>query len=469
MFGSLKRTGNENSQPGPSNEVPTVEDCVPTKLSDLNFDCLLKILMPLSKTDLMTLIVCSDIFLDAARYIFERKFSKEIFHISNNPLLNEQGQSQTIKYLRAFGDIILSLLLEYDEDFRQFDRSIECAIIENCRTTLKRITFANAMGNAMIGITEPFEQIREVKFVSSKFGELIANFSKWFPAAHSLRLESQIRQTSEQRQLIERHHPALRNFGILNVMTPDLCADTIQGRINDHNLTTFIQLNPQLTSLSIICDKPKHIDGIIFNGALISAIEEKLENLESLIIFFTNSTTYNLRKIHCKKLKILIIRTPNTRTAVTFPISFDTIDILIFHCASVEPNEFRAFLDRCKNVKRLYMVTVAFWIIQNFDAFSRIPTLEELRFPISIRDLVLLTQNVGDFLRKCKTLERLVVFFNREPIENESMILEQFKMIDGFNGPLPKWRAKIITTAARTLMSRTLLIFRMRSEMQPLH
>lgn len=469
MCGSLERFGNENSQPGPSNEVPTtIEDCVPTKLSDLNFDCLLKILMPLSKTDLMTIIVCSDNFLDAARYIFERKFSKEQFHVSNNPLFNEQGESQTIKYLRAFGDKIFSLHLEYDEDFRQFDQSIEWAIIENCRTSLKRITFVNAMGYAMIGITEPFEQIREVEFVGSEFGELIANFGKWFPTAHSLGLKRQIRQTSEQRQLIERHHPALRHFEIHNVMTPDINAQMIQGRINDHNLTTFIQLNPQLTSLSITCDKTKHVNGIIFNKALISAIEEELENLESFNIYLTNSTTYNLRKIHCKKLKNLKIRTPNTRTAVTFPISFDRIDTLIFNCASVKRDEFRAFLDRCKSVKRLFIATVAFWIILNFEAFSRIPTLEELRFPIRRQHLDLLRQHVGDFLGKCKKLERLAIFVIREPIENESMILEQLKTIDGFNGPLRKWKAKIITNAG-PLMSHTLLIFRIRSEMRQMH
>lgn len=463
MFGSSERIESENYQPEPSNELPpNVVAEVPTKLTDLNFDCLLKIFRPLSKVDLMSIIDCNDNFLDAIRYIFARKFSREIFYITNNPLFNEKGESQTIKYLRAFGDIIDELHLNYNEDYRQFDSIIENAIIENCRTSLKGIKFENAMCHTMIGITEPFEQIQEVEFISSEFGELISNLNKWFPKAHSLVLKKQIRQTSEQRELLERHHPALRHFEIHNITTPDLNTEMLQGRINDQNLTTFIQFNPQLTSLSITCDNPKHINGITFNKALISAIEAELKQLESFKIFLTNAMSYNLREINCKKLKYLKIRTPNTRTAVTFPISFDNIDTLIFNCALVEPEEFRGFVDRCKNVKRLFMATVAFWIILNFEAFARISTLEELRFPIRRRHLNLLTRNVGDFLGKCKKLERLAIFVIREPIENESMILEQLKTIDGINGP--KWNAKIITNTG-PLLSHTLVIFRKRSEL----
>lgn len=461
MFGSL-----EHSQPEPSNKVPimVVEVEIPTKLSDLNFDCLLKIFMPLTKMDLMSLIDCNDNFSNAIRYIFEKKFSNEIFHISNNPLFNDTGESQTIKYLKTFGDIIISLHLNYNEDYRQFDILIENAIIDNCRTSLKRIKFENAMGRAMIEIREPFEQIREVEFVSSEFGELISNFSKWFPKAHSLALKKQIRQRSEQRAHLNRHYPALRHFEIHNVKTPDLIrAKMLQGRFNDQNLTTFIQLNPQLTSLSITCDQQRHINGITFNTMLISAIEKKLENLESFNIFLTNATAYKLiRKIHCKKLKNLKIHTPDTRTAITFPISFDNIDTLIFNCDSIEPEEFHAFLlDHCKNVKRLFMATVAFWIILNFEAISKIRTLEELRFPIRRRHMNLLTQNVGNFLKKCKKLERLAIFVIREPIDNESiMILEQLKAIDGFAG---QWRANVIINTG-PLMSHTLVIFRIKSE-----
>lgn len=463
MFVSLERMENENFKPGQSNEVAAVEDEIPTKLSDLNFDCLLKIFMPLSKAELMSTIECNEHFWYPVRYIFEKKYSTEILHISNNPHFNEEGESETIKYLKVFGDIITSLHLNYDENYRQFDILIESAIIKYCRTTLKRITFENAMRHAMIEITEPFEQMQKVKLVGSEFGELISNFTKWFPEAHSLVLKKQVRQTSDRRELLERHHPALRHFEIKNVKTSDLCTDPMHGRINDQNVATFIQLNPQLTSLSIACDKRKHVNGITFNESLMSAIEEQLNNLESFNIFLTNTMTFNLREIHCKKLNCLKICTPNIRNAINVPISFDNVDTLVLNCAAVEPDEIRAFLDRCKNVKRLFMVTLAFWIILNFETFSRIPALEELRFPIRRRHLDLLTQNVGDFLEKCKKLERLAIFVIREPIKNESMILDQLQTLDGFNGSLPKWSAKIINNA-EPLLSHTLVIFRMRSE-----
>lgn len=453
------RIENVNPQPGPSNQVPKeIEkeiEKVPPKYKDLNSDCLLQIFTLLTKTNSMSIADYDEEVLDAFRDIFKTKFSQKIFDISNDPVFNETGESKTKKRIVEFGDEMTILNLTYLQKFRQYDNFIESAIIQHCRT-LKVIRFENANCRAMIGISKPFEQIDKVEFVSSQFGALISNFSKWFPNATSLKLINQIRQTSEQRQLLERYHPKLEHFEIQNFKTPDYNKDVTEGNFNDKNLNNFIKFNPQLTSLKIIGDaKADMMDGITFDDFLLITIG-KLENLKTLNISFDMTRVYFSIEIRCNTLKKLIINARDGRNAVTFPISFDSVDILIFSCLKIKREEIHEFFGRCKSVKKLFLATIGICTSENFVALSRLPRLEELQLAIRLQELYFLKECVGNFLESCKNLQKLTIFIMGKQ-ENKEMIIEKMNDIAGLIRST-KWGTKVIVNIDQ--QGPTLVIFR---------
>lgn len=427
MPASLKRLRYENSMPILSNKIHKSDGEKLTQLNDLNFDCLIKIFDPLSSTDLMNYIDYDFSLVDAARYIFKKKFANKLFHISNIPYFNEKGELRTVKFLEAFGSVIKNLHLTYNHDYNEYDKLIESSIIKNCRKSLEKIMVENANRHSMMNITESFVTIQKVEFISNEFGELILNFSKWFPNAYSLKLTQQVHQTSEYRKILERHHPALRHFAIQNVKSPDLNIGIIEKRIDNDNLIKFIQLNPQLTSLSITCDNPfEHINGITFNKVLLAQIKLNLKDLDELSIINEYGIITQTTKTHFDKLKTLKIHVSNIMSAINFPISFDNLDLLQFGCASYHPLEFNGFIDCCKNVKKLNLENEMIWTPWYIDPIIKMPMLEELLFGIDEADfnLDLIKRYVIKMLTKCKSLKVLKFFICHRKIENESKINE---------------------------------------------
>lgn len=242
-------------------EAPTkrqkIADEIGMKLSNLDETCLTVIFQYLSIIDLVNLCEYDNCLEKAARPIFANKFGTDCIHISNRFDRNKEKSPYGIQLLKHFGKVIKKLHIEYDEYFRRIDRMIEDAIIAHCQDSLVEITFENADRFTMHEIAEPFEKVHSVTFISSQFCGLISSFSTWFPKAQTLNLRQQLRGEHKDRKMLENYHPALKHFRIENTSDNHPDDDINDGKVDNYNIVSFINMNPQLKSLSIVSDTCK--------------------------------------------------------------------------------------------------------------------------------------------------------------------------------------------------------------------
>lgn len=234
-----------------------MEEEVGMKLSKLDETCLGEIFQYLSIRDLVNLCEYDDALDKTAHPIFADKFGNDSIKISNRFDRNKEKSPYGIQLLKHFGKVITKLHIEYDESFRRIDRMIEDTIIAHCQYSLVEITFENADRFTMHEISEPFEKVNSVTFISSQFCGLISTFSTWFPNAKTLNLRQQYRGEHKDRKMLENHHPALEHFWIENTSDSHPDDDLTDGKVDNYNIVSFINLNPQLKSLSIVCDTCK--------------------------------------------------------------------------------------------------------------------------------------------------------------------------------------------------------------------
>lgn len=245
----------------PAIDAPTkrqkMEDKFVMKLSNLDGLCLTEIFQYLSVWDLVNLCEYDNSLEKTARRIFADQLATNCIQISNRFDRNKEKSPIGIKLLKHFGKVITKLHIEYDECFRCSDRMIDDAIITHCQDSLIEITFENADRFTMHKIAEPFEKVRSVTFISSQFCGLISHFSTWFPKANTLHLRQQLRGEHKDRKMLENHHAALEHFWIENTSDGHPDINLTEVKVDNYNIVSFINLNPQLKSLSIVSDTCK--------------------------------------------------------------------------------------------------------------------------------------------------------------------------------------------------------------------
>lgn len=328
----------------------------PLKLSDLNDDCLLEIFKDFSLIDLVNIVDCYEGVGNAARILFNKKFSKEEICVTN--AFEQKYDECSYKLLKHFGSVISILRMEYSDAYRGVDYKFDELIVRKCRKSLKEITFVNAGFYTMNDISEPFEEVLKVTFVSSKFCDLIPNFEKWFPKAHTLLLVKQPRMAFKKRSMLENHIPVLKGFSIEN--SDDVKPEQLDEKVDNYNISTFIKLNPQLENLSIYCDQSRgpneplrDFDGIKMDHELLGTINSKLKNLKNLeIVFKKDAPQMWLPKIHFDELSILQIRFYTSTILDGFPVSTGKVNQLILTGFEMRPNILN-FIEKQTNVRVL--------------------------------------------------------------------------------------------------------------------
>lgn len=450
MSGATKRKNDDDCcQPeaGPSTKkpmkMPNAHEKPPTKLRHINFDCLVKIFEPLSVSDLMNIIVYDMALMEAARFVFEKKFAKISFHLSNKPLFDVNGKLCAVKYLKAFGCVIESLYFRYRTNYHEFDRLIEMAIIENCSKNLIHIRFRNAKCHSMNMLTEPFDKVQKVEFNESEFGEMIANFSQWFPNAHTLILDREKPQSYEYRRRLEKHHPALTHFVIKNnpAKQIEINKNSARKKLDNYNVSTFLKLNPQLRCIRIAEDGEPNSFGIQMDYELLTTIQKELKNLQELHLSFEYRphSSSALPKINFRKLERLKLEMDSSSMLKYIPLSFGKIEHLSIKMMDVG-SECLKFIRGNQNIRKLSLD--ASWkkmryFFQFNDLLSTMPNLKEVY--VMYQSQWQASNYVVELLNKCRKLDKLMIRCGRS--QNLVMLLENLEHIAALVGP--GWKANV--------------------------
>lgn len=438
-------------------KMPKAHHNPPTELRHINFDCLVKIFESFSKLDLMNVIVYDMALMDAARYVFEKKFAKETFQISNKPLFDVNGKSRIVQYLRAFGCVMESLYMIYHNKYREFDRLIEMAIIQNCTNSLLKLKFRNAKSHSMKNITEPFDRIQEVAFTGSEFGEMISNFSRWFPNAYSLKLNKQMPQPYEYRRRLEKYHPALTHFTIKDnpVKQRQINANSAWKKLDNYNLITFLKCNPQLQMINLkeygMDSKRFKLDhfGIEFNYELLTTIHQELKNLHELYLTYYDRSHINfaLPDIIFKRLEKFEVEFISATVLKYFPLEFDKLNHLSLKTASAG-SECLNYIRKNRNVKKL-SVEGRWKKMRYFFDFNhlvaKMPNLMEIC--VIYQSEFHASNYVVELLAKCKKLDKLTII-GAKPIRAQRVFIlseEQLEHVAGLVGP--GWKTTVCSHA----------------------
>lgn len=128
-------------------------------------------------------------------------------------MLHDSYPNIPLKVLKYFGDEITTLSLEYHNDYRRFDKSMDDAINTYCHKLLKQIKFIDAERFTMIDVTTPFKNVETVIFFGGSLCKLIQNFDKVFPNANTLEFnEVEVSDYSDKIEL--KTWPQLKNLKI---------------------------------------------------------------------------------------------------------------------------------------------------------------------------------------------------------------------------------------------------------------
>lgn len=449
-----------------------------TQIGDLNDNCLIQIFQHLSMNDLVNIVDYDNRVSNAAQFVFNKKFADNCFTISNRLDRKNEKVPWSVTLLKHFGAIIKKLHVVYDERYRRIDMLIDNTIISHCRKSLVEIKFENADSFTMYDINEPFENVLVVSFVRSKFCDLISNFGKWFPMAHTLHLHHQPRQDYDERRMLESHLPALKHFKIWNTQDKKVDVNAPEGRINNYNIAAFLKLNPQLESVLILFDDyddvtadnrlalasnrrqsaymyssaessynersfgPLHgFDGIVLDREILAIIKSDLKNLENLnLIFDHESPGIPLQNVLFDKLKTLTIYYRNTDTLKNVLISTNSVDSLHLIGPQINANCIK-FIKHNSSVKSLkikgrYVADAAQQLINLAPTLS---SLKELYLPYQNRAYS--SASIGKVLGECKLLTRCTIVTVYIDGDDKQAIYQELRSIANTN--LAGWRSTV--------------------------
>lgn len=246
---------------------------------NLNLDCQLLIVEQLPLTALITMAETNKYFLQLARDVFERKFSKTRVEFQAPFMNSPKVYSQTVgpvkikdletvsKVLKYFGRSIESLKVRYYTSDNKTHANINQLINSQCADTLKQFNVVSYKNRFFDDFSAPFKKVENVSVrgVFNRFGGDDFCFDALFPSMHRLSLE-----LAEGLNMSWFH----REFKHLEHVNIDLCAYDAPGCFSEQVLEKFFEKNAQIRSLKIS----------YFTRNLLKHAARDLEKLENLQI-----------------------------------------------------------------------------------------------------------------------------------------------------------------------------------------
>lgn len=426
----------------------------PSKLSDLNEDCLLEIFKNFSVEDLFNIIEYDNCVLNAAQHVFEKHFCFEYFSISNEFDRDNETVPLSVRFLNYFGSKIRQINIKYDEKYRGKDYLLDETLFTKCNQSLYAIKFENAGLFTMDEIDKPFKHVTFVHFVRSKFNILIRDFGKWFPNAHTLILENIKLQEYNDLKLLENHHPKLERFEISNSKAENT-PESLKKKVRNCNLKVFFKLNPQLETLAFICDDYDSTVPVVrnfhdFNGIkldwnLLSSLKYDLKNLHHLHLNLKHDSLNADKTLQCVELNKLThltvtFKTPNVLK--NFPISIKKITNLVLHGSYLDLN-CKNFIKQTESVQLLNLygpwVPGSNYEIEMIQTAASLPKLKVFQFAYYITSIINADVITDLLMISSFSLKKIVLNAVDVPNDKQEEVLNKLQLFTDVD--VPMWTA----------------------------
>lgn len=377
-----------------------------TRLQDLNEDCLIMIFKNLSEFDLVNIVEYDDHFQSAALEVFRKNFARRRVEISNE----RDTVNLFVKLIKYFGNQIHELVVHYSEDYHRFDKLIDDAICLYCGETLREIVFMGTDRCALIDITEPFKNVSTVSFIGGRPCDLISEFDKWFPMAHTLKLI--LLNYGKHIIKLNRQCPALQNIEYAKYF------DNQNHQNSDTLINSIMNMNPQLRTLRIELHLTnKHALAIYLVDLRTILAGSRLTNLWNLHFVFEYEGYIIAPPFHFESLKNLTISLTNSMMLKHLPWKTDSLDSFKLNVCLLEQGSVE-FITNNRNVKMLELNgewTSDAVFSEVLNQLQLLPQLVELSISyrhLGFRQHEAVLQNdemILSLLKFCRTINKLTV------------------------------------------------------------
>lgn len=382
-------------------------------LDVLNYDCLISVFMFLDVETLANVVAAhKELYLDAAKTVFKRKFQNEITILDSSSTLLTTNYILRLQY---FGEEIKKLIIKVPlpQMHQIFD-----AIHANCQQSLIEFglhlaqSYENnsSMGydlNAIRNFTHQLDIFIHLHSLQCKYGDL---------------------------------HSKTGRFDHLDISIPSipslkkLTIDGFGGRL-ENNTKMFIQSNPQIEEFTLIAG----YDNLHAN--YITYIAEKLIRLKTLVLCFavllpTDSFLHRVNFESLEKVKVTYFFNLATNFLPFLGYTMNKLDSLDYLCTTTN-NELILIVSQFEHLKKLkigsdglvdeYLVTLAENLkeIKIFEIADVLHTLYNQPIMASYT-----AEGIKAFLEICKDLQYLYISLqkmnykmNKELISNVKQLL----------------------------------------------
>lgn len=358
----------QSTQCSSSSKHPEMQDTedestteeLPTKITDLNEDCLVKIFGYLDIKHLLNVAIANIWLRPAAAEVYKTKFGKKVVHLRDftcNHFQRTRGNAHTIfvyglktclLYLRCFGSSINNLCMDFvllNGKYKPYEH-VHHYINTYCVKSLNEIKFLRMPKISVDQFVKPFEKVRCVTVDRSDLGELLPQFATWFPnlrhlkldavhltdgfdRAHFPYLEELILNGCDANKYTFRNAANLldtnRQLQSLEIDLPELSMNTLLNMIEDHSFITKLVVSESVwrkpvNSFQIQRIAKEHLSLIeldlkgilLFTPKDVIALIDKLKSLQTFDFRIENSS--DVSRLHRYLTKIY----PNEWTLTKF-------------------------------------------------------------------------------------------------------------------------------------------------------
>lgn len=195
-----KRQRESDSDDLPNAKKTIISEPNAIQFADLNIDCMAHVFDHL---DLIDLFNASDLLAEtmkAAELVYSKRYSNYLLNINGirkftsiefeDSIITVSSVSTCLKFLRAFGDSIKKLQLEYltNEQLAGKWMGVKKLIHEKCAKRLIELKLKNCEDEMFAGVRNPLENVKSLRITCGHLGKCIA-LDKWFPAIEQLELK----------------------------------------------------------------------------------------------------------------------------------------------------------------------------------------------------------------------------------------------------------------------------------------
>lgn len=346
----------------------TKEDATKVKpllIVDLNDDCLAEVFEYLNFEDLNDIFKTNIRFENGARMAFAFKFANSVYTVATR---SYDGRQQP-DFLTRFGGVITKLIVVYrpNTKFPRENAELHKKVFESCYGSLREIEFQEFNSSIFKGIDvaaeHSFGKVTKVRFNIGILEGFLPNFKAWFPNAQSLELENVGFRNEVEAALIEQHFPSLKHMAVINAPNGtfnDNVSIATAVLLSNKNLVNAIKLNPQLSSLKVMHNNDASLHGqkIEINDDLLTTINEKLPQLESLHLTFASLEISRMTagtEIHFSGLKMLFVEFVSSDILKDLMVSAGQLEHLALKSKAKIQNDTNVapFIARFPNVNKI--------------------------------------------------------------------------------------------------------------------